>query len=114
MTKDRVNYLLDSCGGVDRNAVLRNGAFRLVGPYDDFSFLFLPAPVGGIREYARIDTFHHGVEVVDFKNENTVEAINESRRIATASTKKRYGFVMIRKQGIYFCHIPEGREVVSG
>ena len=83
-------------------------------PFDDFSFLLLSTPVGGIDENALLNTSHHGVNVVHFKNEDPVETVNESRRIAAAPAEKRYGFVSIGKQGIYFSHIPEGREVVSG
>lgn len=75
-------------------------------PHDDFSFLWLSAPVGGVNENALINTSHDCVDVVDLKNENTVEAVNKFRRIATAPAEERHGFVMICKQSIYFGHIP--------
>jgi hypothetical protein len=82
--------------------------------YDDFSFLLLSAPVGGVNENSLINASHHNVNVVNFKNEHTVKAVNKFRRIATASAEERCGFLMICNQGVNFCHIPKGREVVSG
>lgn len=72
VTKNRVNDLSDRCGGVDRNAVLWNGFRRLMRPFDDFSFLLLSAPVGGVNENALIYAPKNRVNVVAFKNENTV------------------------------------------
>jgi len=82
--------------------------------YDVFSLLLFSSPVGGVYENALINASHHSVDVVNFKNEHTVKAVNKFRRIATATAEECYGFFMVCKQSINFCHIPKWREVVSG
>ena len=82
--------------------------------YDYFSFRLLSAPVGRVNENTLINTSHYSVNVFDFKNEYTIKAVNKFRRVATAAAEKCYDFLMVCYQGIDFCHIPEGREVVTG
>src|SRR6185369_7921502 len=94
MMKNVVYDLFEWRAGVD-DPSRSDSLFRLVQTPDDVSFPRPAAPVGGVCENTLIDPLHHGVDVADFKHENTVEEVNEFRGIATAPTEKRDGRIVV-------------------
>jgi hypothetical protein len=78
-----VNDLRDRCGGVDRDAVLRNVFFRLVQSRSDFPMRFC-APVI-FRSLVKPPV--HGVEV-DFEDKNAVKEIYELCKIPRATAEE--------------------------
>ena len=78
LANDLVNDVCDRCGGVDRNAVLRDVFFRLMQSRNEFPFLWLSA--APLRVRPLIKPLLQCVDV-DFKDKNAVEQIDELREI---------------------------------
>lgn len=74
--KDVVDDAFERRAGVDYPS-LGNALPCAVQASNNFPFLGPATPVRGVDQYAFVDPAHHEVNVVDFKNENAVQQIDE-------------------------------------
>ena len=111
VAKDFFNDRYEWCSGVNCHS-RSNARFGLVQALNDFALLWSSAPVAGVNTFALIDPSHHSVDVVYFKNENTVMEVEKFRKVPAAPAEERHGRVIICDKGFDLCQIPDWREVV--
>ena len=96
--------MLDRCGGVDENAVLRDVSLRLMPSHDEFAFRRLSAtPLVG-RSLVK-PPMQRGK--VDFEDKDAVEQIDKFREVPGATAEECGRFIPVGNQGLYFVYIPD-------
>jgi len=103
-TKNLVDNVLDRCGGVDDNAVLRDVFFRLMPSHDEFAFRRLSATPLVVWSLVK-PPIQRGK--VDFEDKDAVEQIDKFREVPCATAEEYGRFIPVGDQGFYFVYIPD-------
>jgi hypothetical protein len=96
--------VLDRCGGVDDNAVLRDVVFRLMPSHDEFAFSRLSATPLVVRSLVK-PPMQRGK--VDFKDKDAVEQIDKFREVPGATAKECDRFIPVGDQGSNSVYVPD-------